>query len=403
MRSTIRMMALGLLSISLGWAQDEPVARVQAIKATAQGASPLLKQKRPTDAQPFPVSVHSTGYIKDRYITDNNTIATLEFLIGGRVAISKGADIEIINEHSVADSKVSVKRIVMKTGTLWVKADAKQLKQPLEIQTAGGVMGIKGTEFTVDANPSGNVEVCCFESNSSQGGVELRDSSGKVVSLVKPGDEVTIQDWKKAPVVKNSGDINGLRSSKSQQYFGNEATTVIDWMNRPIPVFGSLSNMAFWMGDGGTVSQIVSYAGAVIQIVNNPAQAGVDFATSYANSRIPGPFGIPSFSVGGGKSDPDFPTQLVPDAQQGSGQASSRPSFSWKGVDGSDGYVVLVAKDEDCGEVVYSTRTSGTQLAYPSDHRPLAPGKYFWRIIPVDAQDKPTEAKGSQTYFTVGS
>lgn len=76
--------------------------------------------------------------------TGPQTIVGLEFLIGGRVGLNKSTAVEIVNERAVADVGTGVYRAILKQVHLWLVADAKQLKQPLEIQTNGGVMGIKG-------------------------------------------------------------------------------------------------------------------------------------------------------------------------------------------------------------------------------------------------------------------
>ena len=83
-------------------------------------------------------------YVNDFIRTGPTCLAAIEFLIGGRVGINSGTIIEIVNERSVADGPISFGRLIAKNVSLWKKADANTLKQPIEIQTNGGVMGIKG-------------------------------------------------------------------------------------------------------------------------------------------------------------------------------------------------------------------------------------------------------------------
>jgi hypothetical protein len=52
--------------------------------------------------------------------------------------------IVMADERSVVEGKVSTKRAILKEGSIWVKPDARALKRPLEIQTNGGTLGIKG-------------------------------------------------------------------------------------------------------------------------------------------------------------------------------------------------------------------------------------------------------------------
>ena len=100
MSNKLATLTLGLLLLGPSFA-DEPVVRVQSIAKATDSGSTLLVQKRPGDPKGYPVTMNCTGYVKDHYITDANTVAALEFLIGGRVGINKNTDIEIVNERSV--------------------------------------------------------------------------------------------------------------------------------------------------------------------------------------------------------------------------------------------------------------------------------------------------------------
>jgi hypothetical protein len=88
-------------------------------------------------------AIGMTLCVRDLFVTSPGVVATLEFLIGGRVGVNEGTSIEIVNERSVVDGHVSFARMVKKTASLWVTGIG-EVKQPIEIQTNGGVMGIKG-------------------------------------------------------------------------------------------------------------------------------------------------------------------------------------------------------------------------------------------------------------------
>lgn len=75
----------------------------------------------------------------DRVRTDRNTAVALELDLGGRVAIRPGSEIEILDDRHVRDAN---KRWSLTKGGVWTKCG--QMKESLEIQTTGGVMGIKG-------------------------------------------------------------------------------------------------------------------------------------------------------------------------------------------------------------------------------------------------------------------
>ena len=76
--------------------------------------------------------------------TGKGTVAAVEFLIGGRVGMNTETQVEMTGEREVDDHGVGPKRAILKEGSIWVKADAKTLRQPIEIRTNGGTMGIKG-------------------------------------------------------------------------------------------------------------------------------------------------------------------------------------------------------------------------------------------------------------------
>ena len=81
-------------------------------------------------------------WIGDQIITDKNTVLAIEFIIGGRVGINIDSWVTIVSERSVADSTISVKKIILRKAGMFAKM--ARLKEPLEIQTNGGVIGIKG-------------------------------------------------------------------------------------------------------------------------------------------------------------------------------------------------------------------------------------------------------------------
>jgi hypothetical protein len=119
-----------------------PTARMQSLVSVGpKGSKPGVTVRR--DGKDYAASVNSTLQTGDFVTTDDHTLAAAEFLIGGRVGINKSTDIEMVNERSVADGRISLKRAILKNGSLWLKADAKALKQPIEIQTNGGILGIK--------------------------------------------------------------------------------------------------------------------------------------------------------------------------------------------------------------------------------------------------------------------
>jgi len=374
----MRKAFLVLALLALPCAAEEPVVRVQNIQPADGAGKSILLQKHPQDNKGFPVTVNATGYVKDHFITDNNTLAALEFLIGGRVGINKATDIEIVTDRSVADGKTDVKRIILKSGSLWVKADAAQLKQPLEIQTNGGTMGIKGTEFTVEEEEDGTIQVCCFESHSPQGGIEIRDESGQLIGRAEPGDEVRFRRRSK-PVFRKFKDIRQFREK------------VLSGRR-----FGALHRNPYFaknfLGELGSYppaerARLYHYAQTHGKVERQPARRWQRQKAALRRGQI--------------SANLTFPSNLVPDGQDPMQKAvGPYPTFSWRGVARTHGYVINLSKDPEGEEVVFTTRVRGFQAAYPSEMRPLEAGRYYWRVIPVDASDKPVH-EASQTDFVV--
>lgn len=87
--------------------------------------------------------VNMSLQVGDFIRTDPDWLVLIEFFIGGRVGINGGTVIQVVDERSVQEEQTALESIV-KTGKLWFSASAWKLKQPLEIQTNGGTMGIRG-------------------------------------------------------------------------------------------------------------------------------------------------------------------------------------------------------------------------------------------------------------------
>ncbi|MBX3172473.1 MAG: FecR domain-containing protein [Candidatus Eremiobacteraeota bacterium] len=359
--------ALLIFALALPAPAEEPVLRVQSIQAVDPKGQTQLLQKRPEEAKGYPVTINATGYVQDHFATSSNTMAALEFLIGGRVGINQSTDVEVLNERAVGDAPIPVKRIVLKNGSIWVKADAKTLKQPLEIQTNGGVMGIRGTEFTVHEEEDGTVEVNCFESNSEQGGVEIRDLTGQVVGTARPGDQVRLHRSRR-PVFRRFQNIAQYRqqilTSRRFQALGRNA-----YFNKRF--LGGLGAMP-----GAELAHAYFRAQQHRQLERNPHAA-------HPRRRL------------------TFPSRLTPDANDpGQSAVGHHPRFSWLGVARANGYLVTISRDEAGEENLFTQRVKATRTSYPLFMRPLPSGRYYWRVTPVDAQDNPI-LEASQTTFDV--
>lgn len=364
-----------MLALALPVLADEPVLRVQSIQPVDPKLQTQLLQKRAEDTRAYPITINATGYLQDHFSTSGNTLAALEFLIGGRVGINQNTEVEVSTERSV-------QCLTLKKGGLWVKADAKTLKQPIEIQTNGGTMGIKGTEFTLHEEEDGTVEINCFESSSEQGGVEIRDVNGQVVGMARPGDQVRVHRSRK-PAFRRFQNIAQYReqilNGPRFQHLGRNAYFAKRFLGGLGPMPKIELARAYYRAQQHRQLERNAYARYQR---TNPAHPG--------RRRK----GLAFISM-------TFPSRLTPDASDPSQQAvGHHPRFSWLGVPRADGYLLTISRDEAGEENLFTRRVQNTSAIYPPFMRPLPSGHYFWRVTPVDAQDNPV-LEASQTSFDV--
>lgn len=126
----------------------------------------------------------SAGFIRDHFKTDAKTSAALELLIGARLGVKPGTEIVLLDEDEagqvMGDKKV--RKIALNSGSVYAKFNKQET--PLKIQTRGGVMGIKGTEFEVETADNGETSVMLLE-----GSVDYEEKDGKTSELV-PGQKL---------------------------------------------------------------------------------------------------------------------------------------------------------------------------------------------------------------------
>ncbi len=89
-----------------------------------------------------PAWVDMPVFKDDKLVTGPNGVAALEFMIGGRIGINKSSCVIVANQRSVVDCATDLRRMVLRKGGMWAKA--AKLKEPIEVQTNGGVMGVRG-------------------------------------------------------------------------------------------------------------------------------------------------------------------------------------------------------------------------------------------------------------------
>ncbi|MBS2038418.1 FecR domain-containing protein [bacterium] len=365
-----------LSSIGNGWAQ-EPVLRL--VDMQAQGTRPSVQQRKPSDPKWYPAYVGAQGSISDHFKTDTATVAALEFFIGGRVGVARDTDIEIVTDRSVSSIGPRVKRVVLHHGLLWMKSN-RPLSEPLEIQTNGGTLGIKGTEFTVESKADESTKVAVLH-----GAVEVRDEKRKYLGLAEAGDVYELHAGSEHKYWKTP--LEELKADTARQF----RETYLD-------------QVAFSMDEDGGVQRVQQATQEVKEGIQLGHNALKELNEKINSIRTKGDEGYYLASpyreairsgvgpAGGSSLAPATPTPSATDTL-----------FTWKEYPGADGYVIFVSDKLDFKNILYSDRVRDTRTVYPSLARPLAPGQqYFWRVIPVQADDSVVAgAQAAQATFTV--
>ena len=347
----IRTLLAVFLCSGVIWAQ-EPVLRVIDLKTV--GATPVhLEHRKPRDKQWYPAFVGTMGAVKDHFKTSPETVAALEFFIGGRVGVSKDTEIEVVTERSVASTGDSLQKIILVNGGLWIKCNP--LKKPLEIQTNGGTMAIRGTEFTLESNPDSTTL------GVLDGKVEVRDTQQKLLGLATPGTVYHLQQDKPPEVVQY--DPEELRRQSEQGDLGQAIAMVkADLQGITASMPGLYDKLRDLQEEVAKLTLAPPYQAAILK---EPVEVG----------------GV--------------------QGMQPRGRIAAASVFQWKPYAGADGYVIFVSDDDSFANMVFSERTRDTTAVYPAQARPLDPGLYYWRVIPVDAQDEPYPEGVTQSTFTV--
>jgi len=369
MRSQFVVLCLALVATT-GWAQ-ESVLRLIDMKGTT--SKPFVQHRKASDKQWYPAFVGTEGAVTDHFKTDPQTVAALEFFIGGRVGVARDTDLEIITDRSVSPAAPTIQRIVLHSGTLWMKSGGK-LARPLEIQTNGGTMGIKGTEFTLETKPDSATKLAVLE-----GSVEVKDQNQKYLGVAQAGDVYSLKT--DAEPQQRHVDIAELRRETNQMLLdtgiADVAFSIEDYKQEAAALRAGVSDAS---------KRAQELLEKLNSLQTKDDRQGYYLAAPFQNAIRAG------VSPSGG-SRMSSPTALVPKAET---------LFAWKEYPGADGYVIFVSDKPTFENILYSDRVRDTRAVYPAVARPLAPGRYYWRIVPVSADDAVMpEAMAGQSSFEV--
>ena len=312
-------------------------------------------------------------YVRDLMETDEKTTACIELLNGSQVGINKKTKIEIMSSCQIKDvtNRSTVEKIVLKTGTIWAKIRGQ--KEPLEVQAGQGVMGIKGTEFVVEAD-SENDKITVLE-----GEIEYYPDEGQK-QTVKTGEEITV--GRKGRIIKRLVELKKLRDAISRKY--------PDLNPRKQMILAVFAGRLMGRHSPGRKWGLKN-AETINRMIENPEQFKKTerfrkFRDRQKNKHQP------------------VPKNLKP---RNDIVITYYPKFTWDEVKGAKSYWVLVTRNilekGNKDPLFYMfAQTDKTELEYPSYGRPLKPNNiYFWTVIPVGEDNKPAGRAAFPAKFTM--
>jgi FecR protein. len=103
------------------------------------------------DGKRYTATKDSLLQVGDILETGKDTLAAIEFAIGGRVGINGNSKVTIVGDRDVESGQTGPRKVILNKGRIWVNEFASPHSDPqsggppaLEITTNGGVTGIRG-------------------------------------------------------------------------------------------------------------------------------------------------------------------------------------------------------------------------------------------------------------------
>lgn len=324
---------LALTSGALGEESRQLVGRVIDIDGRK------LMTNRMTESSWFQAYMEMSTFLKERLQTDEHTTATIQFTVNGRSVIAPGTQVEI-------DTVGSTRVMKVKSGTVWAKFDKQE--EEFQIKTAGGVMGIEGTEFFVEADEEGETTLTVIE--------------GKV--RVQSGDQ--------EQVVTDGEEANFRRGVKQFRPFAKNMTLI----QRRQAAFKKLGI------EGKPFAQYIRARGLARK--KRRFLSSLFFAQA-ARRQPPRNLKNPPGRPPRPRRMPQFEIRTID--QAGLLSASWTPTLTRS-------YAVLVSTDEDGEEALWHGKSNSPTFQYPQYGPPLEEGvEYYLSVTPLRPDESPFRNK----------
>lgn len=302
-------------------------------------------------------------YLLDKIKTDSHSITAFEFANGTQVGINKDTEVLIDTESSVKDitKRTLLKKIKLTLGTIWCKVSKQEADESFTVETRGGVLGVRGTEFIVSTKGENSTEIYVLE-----GTVMAGPNPEALTQAILQGQEAQLKD----------GRV--------------EAVKAMNIAHDVLSLFPGLD-------PSGNIQTGLGFASFAVQASYDPEMAAVNLALNYI------PYGGVARDVGGffggfgfGGGPPPQPSNLAP-----SGMVNTyTPTFSWSGIGNAKQYSVHISKSPFRKEMpktdmIWSARVDKTSVQYPETAPFLTPNAtYFWAVVGLDEHGK-VAGKGS--------
>ena len=303
-------------------------------------------------------------------------MASLRFFLGGKVGLGKDCEIEIISERDVESRSIHLKK-----GKFWAKFDKQ--KAPIRIHTAGGVMGIRGTEFLLEVEENGDTQLSLVE-----GSVEIVPKVGETL-LAEPGMKVSF----------------GPEQALIYQIFEDVDKLLQEVREEVGPAFFQLRESL------ALTRQTLRDTDVEVRTALIDAQTGMLEARLGLKSADDA---IKQSELEGLNLNLDGLDQLLSGLEGGNSQAGQKtpppqaknlpilsafPSLRWQDLQ-SPKYAVLFLSEDDDSIVHWVDESPVNSYSYPPDAQPLVPGRYRVRILPLGAENE-VRSEGLEFHFKV--
>lgn len=140
--------------------------------AAVKNTTGIVKLQKASNGKLGMVKIGTLLFNGDRLFTEKFGMVAILFIDGSLLKVKELSDVTL-NTTAIGEGKIDTK-VDLPLGEVWTKVTRRESK--FEIHTPSSVASVKGTEFAVNVDQSGNSSLMVF-----QGNVEFRNDMGSVL------------------------------------------------------------------------------------------------------------------------------------------------------------------------------------------------------------------------------